>query len=560
MKFKKLLSDFQLDFYILLCIILVGAIFRFYNLNWGSGYYFHPDENSLAGPIQQLSFPTQMHPHIFTYGSVTVYLIYFTREFFTHLPLIGDQLSSFLHPLLVGRFYSALFSALTVWIVFLICKSFLNQKWALLSALLTATTAGLIQQAHFATPETNLTFFLFCSLLFLIKFVQKANFLDIKSFIFASVFLGLALGTKVSSLVFIPTVILALAFKFLPQFRKFIFFTFLSLSVVFMTFLLTSPYALLDFQTFRNTIIYESKIASGEIQVFYTRQFIGTTPILFQLVKILPFALGPMIMSFGLGGLLLMTVDIIKKLFTKKLAKELLLIFTAFLFLSLSNAFLFIKWTRYIAPIFPFFAIFTTYLFFKLYQTKILQNLCLFCVSLTVTLSFIWSLAFLTIYTNHDVRVTASHWLESQTPLGSVFAVEGANTVDLPLNGDFNRISLDMYDLEQNESARQKVTETLEQADYFLVQSRRVFANHLRLPDQFPRTAKFYNALFTGELGFEQIKEFHSYPGLSFLGQKIEFPDEAVEETWSVFDHPVIRVFKKSISLTKEDYARFLEK
>jgi len=107
---------------------------------------------------------------------------------------------------------------------------------------------------------------------------------------------------------------------------------------------------------------------------------------------------------------------------------------------------------------------------------------------------------------------------------------------------------------------RTKIAETLEESDYFLVQSRRVFANHLRLPNQFPRTAKFYTALFTDKLGFEQIKEFHSYPELSFFGWKMEFPDEMAEETWSVFDHPVVRIFKKNISLNKEDYAKFLEK
>ncbi|MBU3957411.1 hypothetical protein KKI19_04030, partial [Patescibacteria group bacterium] len=69
------------------------------------------------------------------------------------------------------------------------------------------------------------------------------------------------------------------------------------------------------------------------------------------------------------------------------------------------------------------------------------------------------------------------------------------------------------------------------------------------IPEQFPQTAKFYNTLFSGQLGFEQIQEFHSYPQLQIGppagGWALEFPDEQAEETWSVFDHPVIRVFKK---------------
>jgi hypothetical protein len=40
---------------------------------------------------------------------------------------------------------------------------------------------------------------------------------------------------------------------------------------------------------------------------------------------------------------------------------------------------------------------------------------------------------------------------------------------------------------------------------------------------------------------------------------KLEIPDEKAEETWSVFDHPVIRIFKKTQPLSIKDYAKFLE-
>jgi hypothetical protein len=83
--------------------------------------------------------------------------------------------------------------------------------------------------------------------------------------------------------------------------------------------------------------------------------------------------------------------------------------------------------------------------------------------------------------------------------------------------------------------------------------------NHQRLPKLFPVTSNFYIALFNGSLGFKQIQEFHSYPMLSIGNWKAEFPDETAEETWSVFDHPVIRIFKKTQQLSNENYAKFLE-
>ena len=45
---------------------------------------------------------------------------------------------------------------------------------------------------------------------------------------------------------------------------------------------------------------------------------------------------------------------------------------------------------------------------------------------------------------------------------------------------------------------------------------------------------EYYEKLFSGELGFSKVAEFSS-------GQN----DEAAEETFTVFDHPVIRIFKK---------------
>jgi uncharacterized membrane protein (UPF0127 family) len=61
---------------------------------------------------------------------------------------------------------------------------------------------------------------------------------------------------------------------------------------------------------------------------------------------------------------------------------------------------------------------------------------------------------------------------------------------------------------------------------------------------------KYYSDLFSGDSGFELVKEFSSYPQLSFkllaFSFQFPFPDENAEETWTVFDHPVIRIYKRS--------------
>lgn len=547
-------------------IVLLGAILRFYKLDWGQGLLAHPDEYHIVGSVVQLSFPVQMNPHFFSYGTVTIYLIYFTQEILKYFLTILDLQSVMPNLFLTGRFYSALFSTFTIFVIYKICRSFMKKQFSYLASLLVAITPGLIQQAHFATPESTLTFFIFGSFFFIIKFLEQSK---IKFLMLASIFLGLALGVKISSIVLIFPLMMAAIIKVSPKkfslkkpilkirqiLNKLLKLTGFLLAIVItatVTLALVAPYIFLDFPDFRSNFEYEGGLAMGKFSVFYTRQFIDTIPVLFQLEKILPYALGPILLFFSLVGLIFLFINLIQK---RK--KEILILILAFLSIFLTNSFLFAKWTRFIAPAFPFFAIFAALLLDRYYlKNKFISKL------LTIILligTFIWTVAFFSIYLHSDIRITASNWIEKNFPQNSFILVEGGNMIDIPLEGNFKRIGFDFYDIEQNPANRLEITKGLSQADYFLVQSRRVFMNHQRLPKLFPITANFYDALFNGDLGFEEIKEFHSYPMLKIGNFKLEFPDEKAEETWSVFDHPVIRIFEKTKQLPINDYAKILE-
>lgn len=168
LKLKKISNNF----WILAFILIIGGFFRFYKLDWGEQLFTHPDEYHIAASVLQLSFPTQMHPHFFSYGTVTIYLIYFTKMFLEnvifHLPffnanfLIADSF-------LIGRFYSALFSTFTIFLVYEITSFFLKKPWVFIATFLVAIMPGSIQQAHFATPESNLTFFSFSIISLFVK-------------------------------------------------------------------------------------------------------------------------------------------------------------------------------------------------------------------------------------------------------------------------------------------------------------------------------------------------------------------------------------------------------
>jgi MFS family permease len=551
----------KFKFLTVLGIVVLGGILRFYKLDWAQGLFTHPDEYHIVSSVAQLSFPGQMNPHFFSYGTVTIYLIYFTQELLKHFSAFFNYQLIIPNSFLIGRFYSALFSTFTVFIIYEICSVFFQKKrFALIAALLTAITPGLIQQAHFATPESALTFFLFVSLLLIIKFLKQNRIIFL---ILTSVFLGFAVGVKISSIVFLLPLTISIAIKSVPKkpsftknaskiILKFIGLTLISIVTSFITLFIVAPFIFLDFSDFQNSLQYEGGLAIGKLSVFYTRQFMDTVPVIFQVEKILPFALGPFLLLISLIGFLFLIINLIKKP-----KYEPIIIVITFLSIFITNSFLFTKWTRFIAPTFPFFAIFASFLLDKLYSKN--KSILKILTSIVFIATFLWTVAFFSIYLHPDVRITASNWIENTLPENSNILVEGGNMIDIPLKGNFERVSLDFYNLETDIRARFQIVSGISKADYFIIESRRVFMNHQRLPKLFPVTSNFYTALFNGDLGFKEIQEFHSYPMLEIGNWKMEFPDETAEETWSVFDHPVIRIFKKTQQLSTENYAKFLE-
>ena len=130
--------------------------------------------------------------------------------------------------------------------------------------------------------------------------------------------------------------------------------------------------------------------------------------------------------------------------------------------------------------------------------------------------------------------------------------------IEIPVSGSFTKHSFDFYHLDENPELRPRLIDRLVEVNYFIVQSRRMFYNHQRLPDMYPLTNRFYEKLFNEELGFKKIAEFNSYPKLEIGKWKLEIRDEGAEETWTVFDHPVVRVYEKTHNHPVEYYENIL--
>ncbi|MBN1121275.1 MAG: glycosyltransferase family 39 protein [Anaerolineae bacterium] len=94
----------------------------------------------------------------------------------------------------------------------------------------------------------------------------------------------------------------------------------------------------------------------------------------------------------------------------------------------------------------------------------------------------------------------------------------------------------------------------LDRVDYLTISSNRFYASLSRNPQRWPMTLAYYEALFSGELGFELIGDFSSRPTLG----PIEFYDDTAEEAWTVYDHPRVFIFRKTAAYSSENTAAIL--
>ncbi len=137
--------------------------------------------------------------------------------------------------------------------------------------------------------------------------------------------------------------------------------------------------------------------------------------------------------------------------------------------------------------------------------------------------------------------------------------------------GDLN---LDMY-APDDQAKRERFFQMLSQGEYIFMSSNRQWGTIPRVPERYPLSTAYYRALvgcpgdldtvtcynqaepgrFEGQLGFELIKTFTSYPTLG----GVEFNDQYAEEAFSVYDHPKVMIFRKTDDFDSQKLAAFLD-
>lgn len=501
-----------------LFLLIITLITRFCFLNWGNGYFFNPDENNMATSVVQMDFKN-LNPNFFAYGQFPLFLTFLTTPFHNFSAII-----------LTLRFWSATFSCLSIYCFYLISKIiFKSKKISYLFVLLLIFTPGLIQSAHFGTTESLLIFVFSANILLSLKYYQHQKK---KYLLFLILISATGLASKITAIFFVLPIYISLFLLFLKdkKISKFILISlvftilFLFLAIVF------SPFNVIKFFDFKSSMIYETTVATGKLRVFYTRQFENSLPFIFQFKNIFPYTNGIFVfISSFIGFFFFLKI---------KIKKELFIILIPSIIYFLYTGQLFAKWTRFMSPLFFIGPFFCLYLFKKI-NNKVLTIV-------LVILMISPGLYFFEKYFSPDIRIYASNLVKSNISSNSFVLSESGNVVDFPVSySNLHVNNFNFYELDSDENNLNKLTDALTLADYIFIPSRRVFKNQNNI--NYPLSQKYYRNLFSQNLGFTEINKISNQKDL-FLNS------ENAEETWSVFDQPTIRIYKKVNNLSPDDF------
>jgi hypothetical protein len=562
-----------------------------YGLNWDDSHHLHPDERFIVLTAVTIHWSKNVSEYLdpeisslspyntddyksYIYGTFPLFL---TKAF---ADVLGYGTYDKLH--LVGRLLSALFDIGSLLLVYFIAINIFSKSTALLSAAFYAIAVLPIQQSHFFTADNFMVFWILLTFLLLVIFLEKESYLSLWLSGFIGISFALALASKVSAGLFTTLIALAFGIKFLKSAERFgwlksmlkllgYFFVFMLSGYI--VFRLVQPYFfatkswvdLTPQSDFWSALDFQRKALSGEVMFPPQWQWVNTTPYIFPLKNLLLWGLGLPLGISSLLGLGLFFVSQIKKVTKDKLRGLKQIVFTpgflAFFWIVVLFVYgggNFVKPMRYFLPIVPFLIIFAAYTFEKnaTIDTRISKT----GVCLIFTLSFLWALAYVNIYSKETTRIAASKWIYQNIAETNVLANEEWDDI-LPLCLDDDELKkenskykqyksflIDVYNTD-NSTKLEEIYKDLSRADYIILSSPRASDTIGRLPEHYPIMTKYYHYLNSGDLGFDQASEITTYPNL--FG--IEINDSSAEEAFWVYDHPRVSIYKKIKDISRNE-------
>lgn len=573
---------------LLIIIITLAAALRFTGVDWDQGAHLHPDERFLAMVTNDITWPNSTAEYFNTKTSPLnpankgkTFFVYGTFPVFL-TKLVGDLTGNghYTAYTLTGRTLSAIFDILSIIIVFLIAKKVFDKRTALLSAFFLSVTALHIQHSHFSVVDLYATFFIVLSFYFLLFFTESHK---IKYAALLGASIGFGLASKINVILMAPLIAFGLLVVFINSLennlkakntpRRAIF---LSARSVILTgiiiiiiagilFRILQPYAFsgpLSFsfsESFVHSITEIKRLTSAASASGYVPSFQWVDRPIYFLIKNLT------IWGIGIPLSIICWLGLLHSIYRLMFKKDYRTLFLAMwvVFILTYQSLQFVKAQRYALPAIPFLMILGAYFVISVTQAicerfkrKRARYLAYGIVALVVLSCLFWPFAFANIYRGVQPRIAASIWIYENIPANSTVAIEPWDD-GIPFHKDFMPASRDYKSMTlellgpNSEQQITKLSEQLNSTDYVFITSGRNYKVLPRLNNQ-RFISQYYSLLFNGELGFQLEKTITNYPSL--FG--IEINDDEAEESFTVYDHPKVLIFKNIERLSSEEIFR----
>ncbi|HEX6288535.1 MAG TPA: DUF2298 domain-containing protein [Herpetosiphonaceae bacterium] len=516
--------------------------------------------------------------------------------------------------LMVGRWLSVLSDLITLIATFFLGRTLYGRRVGLLAAALYAGAVMPIQQSHFFTVDNFAVCFGTLALLFATRLGQRGRWSD---GILTGLFIGAAVASKINmaalvALVFVALAQLGLRVLRLPAERedtasewppivgrlaRLCGLLAITGIVTFLAFRVFQPDAFTGPNLWNIRLeprfaerLREARLtANGTIDLPSSHQWAGRTPWLFPWQNMVLWGMGAPLGLMAWGAWAAAGWQMLTR---RRLAHLVPWIWIALYFGWQGQQF--VTTLRYFLPLYAPLIVFAAWGLVRLYEraTQIrrahvypLRLAALYRLAARVRrpafalglLAFVlgatwaWAWAYTRIYTRPYTRVTAAQWVERAAPNGATTSWEWWDDL-LPFSGGSPYDQKTTYPYAEDDLAKYVgkfegvggiegvpddsigLIEQLSRVDYVVLTSPRVYGSVVRVPQRFPATLRYYQALFDGSLGFELVADVHSFPSLFGL----PISDLGAEEAFWVYDHPRVLIFRRTAEYSPDRARRLM--